>query len=93
MNLPHQHATRANANPPAAGVSPALIGAFYSHSRTPRSSSACKRAKSALTAADAHSCAATETERELRIAQERIAQLEREREVERRLFRDLRVTA
>lgn len=35
----------------------------------------------------------SETERELRLAQERIAQLEREREVERRLFRDLRVAA
>jgi hypothetical protein len=35
----------------------------------------------------------TETERELRVARERIAQLEREREVERNLFRDLRVGA
>lgn len=35
----------------------------------------------------------SETERELRIARERIAQLEQEREVERRLFRDLRVAA
>jgi hypothetical protein len=35
----------------------------------------------------------TETERELRVARERIAQLENEREVERRLFRDLRVGA
>lgn len=35
----------------------------------------------------------TETERELRLARERIATLEREREVERRLFRDLRVAA
>ena len=35
----------------------------------------------------------TETERALRLAQERIATLEREREVERRLFRDLRVAA
>lgn len=35
----------------------------------------------------------TETERELRLARERIAQLEGEREVERRLFRDLRVAA
>lgn len=35
----------------------------------------------------------TETERQLRVAQERIAELEREREVERRLFRDLRVAA
>ena len=35
----------------------------------------------------------TETERKLRIAEERIAEMEREREVERRLFRDLRVAA
>ena len=35
----------------------------------------------------------TETERALRIANERITQLEQEREVERRLFRDLRVAA
>lgn len=35
----------------------------------------------------------TETERELRLARERIATLEREREVERRLFRDLRMAA
>lgn len=35
----------------------------------------------------------TETERKLRVAEERIAQLEQEREVERRLFRDLRVGA
>jgi hypothetical protein len=35
----------------------------------------------------------TETEKELRLARERIAELEREREVERRLFRDLRVPA
>jgi len=35
----------------------------------------------------------TETERALRIANERISQLEQEREVERRLFRDLRVAA
>ena len=35
----------------------------------------------------------TETERQLRIARERISQLEAEREVERRLFRDLRVGA
>ena len=35
----------------------------------------------------------TETERTLRIAEERIREMEREREVERRLFRDLRVAA
>jgi hypothetical protein len=35
----------------------------------------------------------TETERKLREATERIEQLEREREVERRLFRDLRAAA
>ncbi len=35
----------------------------------------------------------TETERALRVATERIAQLESEREVERRLFRDLRIAA
>jgi hypothetical protein len=35
----------------------------------------------------------TETERKLRLAEERIQQLESEREVERRLFRDLRVGA
>lgn len=35
----------------------------------------------------------TETERRLREAEETISQLKQEREVERRLFRDLRVTA
>jgi hypothetical protein len=35
----------------------------------------------------------SETEKALRLANERIAQLEQEREVERRLFRDLRVAA
>lgn len=35
----------------------------------------------------------TETERKLREAEERIAKLEAEREVERRLFRDLRLAA
>lgn len=35
----------------------------------------------------------TETEKKLRLAEERIQQLEREREVERRLFRDLRTAA
>lgn len=35
----------------------------------------------------------SETERELRVARERIAQLEHEREIERRLFRDLRTAA
>jgi len=35
----------------------------------------------------------TETERKLRLAEERIATLEHEREVERRLFRDLRASA
>lgn len=35
----------------------------------------------------------TETEKKLRFAEERIQQLEREREVERRLFRDLRTAA
>lgn len=35
----------------------------------------------------------TETERRLRLAEERIRELEREREVERRLFRDLRAAA
>lgn len=35
----------------------------------------------------------TETERELRLAREEIAQMKAEREVERRLFRDLRVNA
>lgn len=35
----------------------------------------------------------SETERELRIAKERIAQLEQERETERRLFRELRMPA
>lgn len=35
----------------------------------------------------------SETEKELRLARERITQLEQEREVERRLFRDLRVAA
>ena len=35
----------------------------------------------------------TETERELRLAREEIAQMKAEREVERRLFRDLRVMA
>jgi hypothetical protein len=35
----------------------------------------------------------TETERELRLAREEIARLRSEREVERRLFRDLRVAA
>jgi hypothetical protein len=35
----------------------------------------------------------SETERDLRLARERITQLEQEREVERRLFRDLRIAA
>lgn len=35
----------------------------------------------------------SDTERKLRLATERIEQLEREREVERRLFRDLRIAA
>lgn len=35
----------------------------------------------------------SETERKLRIAQERITELERERELERRLFRELRIAA
>lgn len=35
----------------------------------------------------------TEMERELRMARARIAELERDREVERRLFRDLRIAA
>jgi hypothetical protein len=44
---------------------------------------------------DLHSVRKTEseTEKALRLANERIAQLEHEREVERRLIRDLRVTA
>lgn len=35
----------------------------------------------------------TELERKLRIAEERVAEMERERETERRLFRDLRLAA
>lgn len=44
---------------------------------------------------DLHSLRKTETETQkaLRLAQERIKEMEREREIERRLFRDLRVAA